>query len=114
MNDSANLLSGTTSVAITVNPLTPPAVTVPSLAALVENTSYVFASGAISLSDSSASGSSDSLSLTVTDGKLTLGSTTGISITGGSNGSSSMTVTGTLANSNRCAGRACVRANQRI
>ena len=80
MNDSANLLSGTTIVGIAVNPLVSPSVSAPSLAALVENTSYTFASGAFSLTDPSASGSSDSLSLSVTHGNLTLGSTTGLTI----------------------------------
>jgi hypothetical protein len=42
----------------------------------------------------------DSLSLSITDGQLTLGSTAGLTFTSGANNSASMTVTGTLANLN--------------
>ena len=59
-----------------------------------------FPSGAISLSDVNASGSSDSLTLSVSSGMLTLGSVSGITFSSGSNGSSSMTVKGTLINLN--------------
>jgi hypothetical protein len=96
--DSGDRQSGSLAVGLTVNALVPPSVSAPSLVALVENSSYTFSSGAIGLTDAVASGSSDSLSLSVSDGSLTLGSTTGLSFTAGSNGSSSMTVTGTLAN----------------
>jgi hypothetical protein len=96
--DSGDRQSGSAAVGLTVNALVPPTVSAPSLVALVENSSYTFSSGALGLTDAVASGSSDSLSLSVSDGTLTLGSTTGLTFSTGSNGLSSMTVTGTLAN----------------
>jgi len=52
------------------------------------------------MTDTAASGTSDSLTLSVLDGKLTLGATTGITVLSGANGTSSMTIGGTLANLN--------------
>ena len=91
--------SGSGSTAITVIALTPPKITAPASITLNENSSHTF-SGTISAADALASGTSDSLSLSVADGKLALGSTTGLTITNGGNNSSSVTVTGTLANLN--------------
>ncbi len=97
VNDSGDSLFGAAGVAITVN--APPSVTAPPNASLLENGSYTF-SNAISVTDAAASGSSDSISLSVTEGTITLGSTTGLTFGTGSNGASSLTVTGTLANLN--------------
>ncbi len=96
--DSGDSFSGSASVAITVQ--APPVISAPATAGLNENTSYTFSGSSITLADSTASGTSDSLSLSVVDGKLTLGSTTGLTFSAGANRASSMTVTGTLANLN--------------
>jgi Bacterial Ig-like domain (group 3)/PKD domain/NHL repeat/Beta-propeller repeat len=82
---------------------TGPVVSAPSSAALYENGSLTFSTAngdAISVSDSAASGTSDSITLSVTHGTLKFTSTTGLKFTSGSNGSTSMTVNGTLANLN--------------
>jgi hypothetical protein len=55
---------------------------------------------AISIADVSAGSAVEPLTLTATDGTLTLGSTTGLTFTSGTNNSASMTVNGTLANLN--------------
>jgi hypothetical protein len=75
-----------------------PIVAAPTTASLVEDSSLVFSTSndnAINLSDPSATGT-DSLSLSVSQGTLTLGSTVGVSITSGTNGSAAFTVSGTL------------------
>jgi len=95
-SDSGDNQSNAGSVAISVNPF----VTAPATASVLENSTYAFSSSAadpISLTDGAASGTSESLTLTVLHGKLTLASTTGLTVSSGSNGSSSMTVKGTLA-----------------
>jgi hypothetical protein len=96
-------LGGPTATAtITVNPVSQSLkVTAPIAASVNENALLVFSSAngnAISLTDSAASGTSDSLTLTVTHGTLTLGSTTGLSFSSGSNNSGSMTFKGMLVN----------------
>ncbi|HXY36056.1 MAG TPA: hypothetical protein VEI07_17600, partial [Planctomycetaceae bacterium] len=98
LNDAGDNLTGSAAVSITVN--APPAVTAPSNVAVNENSSYTFGSGAITLVDPAASGSSDSLALAVSDGRLILSSTAGLTFASGYNGSSSMTVIGTLADLN--------------
>ena len=103
--DTSDNLIGTGSVTLTVKSLASPIITAPSQQVLNENTTATFSatnqpSNAISFTDGAASGTSDSLTLVVTDGTLTLGSTTGLTFNGGLNGSSSMTITGTVANLN--------------
>lgn len=98
VNDPLDSLTGKSSVALTINPV--PTVSVPAVADVTGNTPFTFPGGLISVTDPSASGTSDSLMLSVADGTLTLGSTTGLTFGPGSNGSSSMTITGTLANLN--------------
>jgi hypothetical protein len=101
LTDSGDNLKGSAAVAITVS--APPSVNAPATATLTENTSLVFSSAnsnLISITDAGASGTSDSLTLTVSHGKLTLASTTGLTFSAGANGSASMTVKGTLANLN--------------
>jgi hypothetical protein len=100
VTDALDGLTGSGHVALTINAQSPPVVTAPSSVSLKENSSYAFAASAISLSDATASGASDSLTLSVSFGKLTLGSTMGLTFTSGANNSSSMTVTGPLANLN--------------
>ena len=51
---------------------------------------------AVTLADAAATTTSDSLTLTVTHGTLSLGSIAGLTFSAGSNGSASMTFTGTL------------------
>ena len=94
-------LTGSATVPITVNPATapPPQITAPPSATLNLNSSYTF-SGTISATDPAVSGSSDSLSLSVAHGTLALSSTTGLTFSNGTNNSSSMTISGTLANLN--------------
>ena len=101
LHDSNDNQTGATSVNITVNPLVPPTVTAPAAVAVLENRVYAFAAGSINVADSVASGTSDSLTLTVHNGYLTLASTTGLTFTNGTfNASSSMTFSGTLGNLN--------------
>jgi hypothetical protein len=99
--DSGDSLSGSAAVAITVNAA--PSVTAPTSVNVLENASTTFSTsnGApITFTDTAASGTSDQLTLSVLDGKLTLGATGGITVLAGGNGTSSMTITGTLANLN--------------
>ena len=91
---------GSATFPITVNALPPPSVTVPSDETVAENGLLTFGAGTLSLTDTSASGASDALTLSVANGTLTLGTTNGLIFNSGSNGSSSITVTGTLANLN--------------
>jgi Bacterial Ig-like domain (group 3)/PKD domain/Beta-propeller repeat len=82
---------------------TGPAIMVPTAAVLYENGSLTFSTATddqITLTDGTAVGTSDSLTLSATHGLLKFGSTTGLKFTSGSNHSSSMTVNGTLANLN--------------
>ena len=78
-------------------------VTAPASASVTENASLVFSSAnadAISVTDTSAGTKIEQLTLISTPGVLTLGSTSGLKFVSGSNGSSSITVQGTLANLN--------------
>jgi hypothetical protein len=101
---NANYVAGPTVSAPLTFTITPAiSVASPSAASLVENSSIVFSTSsgnAITLTDPSASATSDSLKLTVTHGTLALGSTSGLTFSSGVNDSSSMTVTGTLTNLN--------------
>ena len=96
-----NGLTGKTTVPLTVNAVTAPKITAPTTATVAENGTLVFSTGngnAISLADNGAGGNADSLTMTVAHGILTLGSTTGLIFSSGSNGSASFTVKGTLTN----------------
>jgi PKD domain len=78
-------------------------VTAPASASVTENASLVFSSAnanAIGVTDTGAGSSMEQLTLVATHGGLALGSTSGLKIVSGSNGSSSITVQGTLANLN--------------
>jgi hypothetical protein len=77
--------------------------TAPASASVNENASLVFSSAnanAISVTDTAAGTHIEQLTLVATHGALTLGSTTGLTFVSGSNGSSSIAATGTLANLN--------------
>ncbi|HET6325081.1 MAG TPA: S53 family peptidase [Planctomycetaceae bacterium] len=81
----------------------PPGVSAPTSASVMQHGSLTFSSAgndAITLSDSQAGNNSDSLTLSVSSGTLTLASTNGLSVTSGANGSASMTVAGTLSSLN--------------
>jgi hypothetical protein len=101
ITDPGDSLSASTSVALTVSAPSPPTIAAPSTGTVAENGSLAFSTGggnAISVSDASAGTGSDSLTISVTHGTLTLASTSGLTITGGANGSASVTVSGTVAN----------------
>jgi hypothetical protein len=104
LSDVSDSLSSATSVNLSVlSPTQPPTVADPGTATVTENGSLTFSSGdkdAIDVSDPDATSTSDSLTLTSTHGTLRLASTSGLKVTSGANRSSSMTVTGTLANLN--------------
>ena len=97
--DTITKQSTTNNITITVSAAAPAIATPPS-GTFAANTSYTFSSNnAIHITDPSASGTSDTLTLSVADGRLALGSTTGLNFCAGtSNNSSSITVNGTLAN----------------
>ena len=80
-----------------------PVNTVPTVQAVADATPLVFSSGngnAISVSDADSQGNAEQISLSVSYGTLTLSGTTGLTITSGANGSTTVTVQGTLANLN--------------
>ena len=94
-----NILDGMPDPSFTsISVLGAPTVSAPRNVQVIENASYVFSNSAFTLSDNAASGTSDSLQLSVADGSIDLGSTTGLTFTQGGNGSSVMTFGGTLAN----------------
>jgi hypothetical protein len=96
-------LASVTSGNITITGPSPPVLTAPGFGSLFENSSLVFSSSngtAISFTDAAAGSNTDSVTLTVLHGTLTLSQTTGLTFTAGANNSSSFTVTGTLANLN--------------
>ncbi len=79
-----------------------PSVTGPSVGSTTENTALAFSSAngnEINVTDLGASGS-DTLTLSAANGTLTLGSTTGITFTSGTNGSDAFTVSGAVGNLN--------------
>jgi large repetitive protein len=101
VTDPSGTLSASTSVSITVAALNAPAMSGPGSGSLTENGSFTFSSGnsnAISIADAAAGTNADSLTLSVSQGTLTLASTAGLSFTSGANGSSSFTVSGTVTN----------------
>jgi PhoPQ-activated pathogenicity-related protein len=106
-SSDSNYVTGPTNslpVVFTITQLSsPPSITAPATASVVENTVLVFSTGsgnAISITDANAGSSVEQLTLTVTNGTLKLATTNGLTITSGANNSASMTVQGTLANLN--------------
>jgi hypothetical protein len=103
LTDPGYNISGSATIALTVNAPSPPSITAPAALSVNENSSLVFSTAqgtAITFADSFAGSSPETLTLMATDGTLTLATTSGLSFTAGANGSTSMTVSGTLANLN--------------
>ncbi len=98
--DPGDTLSASKNISLSINAPPAPSITAPATATTLENNSLIFSSNAISVADSAAGGNSDSLSLSVAHGTITLSTTNGLAFTAGSNGSGSFTVTGTVANLN--------------
>jgi hypothetical protein len=95
-------LSASSSVALSVA-VSPPAITAPPTASVTVTSTLVFSSAnknAVSIADINAGSAVEPMTLTATDGTLTLGSTNGITFTSGTNNSAGMTIDGTLANLN--------------
>jgi hypothetical protein len=89
------------SFTLTVNQ--PPTVNAPATASVNENTAMVFSAAngnAISVADANVGSTADHLTLTAVHGTIKLASTSGLHVVSGSNKSSSMTVSGSLANLN--------------
>ena len=107
---TGSALSDTDTVTITVTGVNDaPANTVPGSQSVAEDTAGIFSTGTgnlMSVSDvddanNGISGDeSMQVSLTVTQGTLTLGSTAGVSVTSGANGTATMTFSGAIANLN--------------
>ena len=77
-----------------------PANTVPVAQTVNEDTALVFSSGngnTIAISDADAGSNALQITLSVTNGVLTLGGVSGLSFSSGANGSAAMTFTGTIA-----------------
>jgi len=82
---------------------TPPVNSIPGMQTVSEDTGLVFSSSnsnLISISDVNGSSSIEKMTLTVSNGVLSLASTSGLTILSGSNGSNTITVSGTVANLN--------------
>jgi uncharacterized membrane protein len=93
-------LTGTASATITIVGFT---VAAPASASVTENTALTFSSASgneITVTDAFPGNTSDSLIVSVSDGTVTLGSTSGLTFTGGANGSGTFTVSGTIGNLN--------------
>ena len=90
-------------VTITVNEVNQaPTISAPATAIVNEGGKLVFSAAqgdAISAADADSNGQPEQLTLIVTNGMLTLPSTSGLSFIQGSNGSASMTVQGSVASS---------------
>jgi hypothetical protein len=102
-SDRGDSLSAATTVVFTVTALSAPAIVAPPSGTLDQNGSLVFSTrngNAIGFKGAAAGSGSNSLTLSVAHGTITLASTTGLSFTTGMNGSASFTVTGTAANLN--------------
>jgi hypothetical protein len=81
----------------------PPVNSVPGAQTTSYNTSLVFSAGGgnrISVSDVDGNSGVEQLTLSVSNGKLSLAATTGLTLVSGANGSATMTYRGTLANLN--------------
>jgi hypothetical protein len=102
-SDQGDSLAAATTAVFTVTALSAPAIVAPPSDTLDQNRSLAFSTingNAISFKGGTAGSGSNSLTLSVAHGTITLASTTGLSFTTGINGSDSFTVTGTLANLN--------------
>jgi hypothetical protein len=104
-NDLANTgsggpLSDTDSVAITVSAVNdPPVNTIPGVQSTNEETPLTFSVGngnAISITDTDAGSNSVQVTLTATNGRVTLAGTTGLTMVGGADGTNTVTFNGTI------------------
>ena len=101
ISDPKDNESGSAAISLTINPLAAPSIAAPASASVTGSLVFSSSNGnAITLTDAAAGANSDSLTLSVTHGTLTLATTSGLAFTSGSNASASFTVTGTLANLN--------------
>lgn len=103
ISDPGDGLSASKNVSLTINAPPAPTIGAPASATITQNSSLVLSSvngNAITVTDSAAGSNSDSLSLSVTHGTLTLATIAGLAFTSGTNGSASFTVTGTISNLN--------------
>lgn len=98
-NGSGGAKSDSKTIAMTVNAVNDaPVLSVPGAQSATEDTNLVI--GSISFSDVDIGTSPAQVTLSASNGILTLSSTTGLSFTSGANGTSSMMFTGTLTNIN--------------
>jgi len=101
---SGGTLTDTDTVTINISAVNDaPIVLVPGGQTISEDNTVTFSSGAgtqVSLVDNDSASSSIQAEVSVSNGIVTLASTTGLTFTVGANASASMTVTGTLANIN--------------
>src|SRR3954452_8715601 len=95
-NSSSNIVT----VNITVNPINDaPVITRPGAIITNEDTAFTFNGGnTISIADSDAAAGSETVTLSVSNGVLTLNGTTGLTVSG--DGTNSITASGTLTNLN--------------
>jgi hypothetical protein len=104
LSDPGDGLKGPGSVAITVSPFVQPTITIPSTISVNENSPLVFSTAkgtGITFTDSFAGSTPETLTLSATDGILTLFTTSNLTFDQNTtNGSSSIVVTGTLAELN--------------
>ncbi len=104
LSDPGDGLKGPGSVAITVSPFVPPTITIPSTISVNENSPLVFSTAkgtGITFTDSFAGSTPETLTLSATNGILTLFTTSNLTFDQSTtNGSSSIAVTGTLAELN--------------
>ena len=103
--ESANEPAGAylTPGAVNVPGNQPPVNTVPSNQSVIENTSLVCSTAngnAVSIADPDAGAASVQVALSVSHGGLTLGGSTGLTITAGSSGSTNLTFTGSMTDIN--------------
>ncbi|HET6328653.1 MAG TPA: hypothetical protein VFG04_28475 [Planctomycetaceae bacterium] len=101
--DQADNESASTHVTLSVSTPPSPAISAPTTASANENGSLVFTPGntnAITITDAAAGANTDSLTLSVAHGTLTLATTSGLTFKTGTNGTASFTVTGSVANLN--------------
>ena len=83
---------------VSIDVVPPPSITAPASWSVIENSSTAFGPGQFTVADSYAPGATESLTLTVAHGTLTLSSYAGLTVTG--NGTSSIMAIGLLSNLN--------------
>lgn len=99
--DSATAPSNTSTVTIDVTAVNfPPVVTVPGAKSTNEDTSLTLAGAQISISDPDAGGAVVQATISAANGSVTLSQLTGLTVSGGANGSATITVQGTISNIN--------------